>query len=333
MAAPLASTSSNVQKKLLSYARDIALDKLNKKLDKKIAKQQIRKKEHENVLYQRCSQNSDCVTSSSQSASSTSDPISTSSSDPFGTSTSTIESENSSNARNSLNKNDVGLSAASIDSSGQDDDYQTADEEDESSDKKEVLLKPSELNQIPKKTDFVVEIPDDKNDTSEVKSLLPQGHPTTPTPTPHHHHHSSGTSVDYSGYIQKKSLAQGMMDLALVSANTNQLRYIIEYKDHHPYFMTSLSLVVASLFLQLAVGMTLIWNTRFNVKKRKEMQEADKVNNFSVIGIFIVTLINVFLSTFGGAPSSSGFSEGPKADATAMNDEGASAVTEPPIIH
>ncbi|XP_037024545.1 uncharacterized protein LOC119066282 isoform X2 [Bradysia coprophila] len=326
MAAPLASTSSNVQKKLLSYARDIALDKLNKKLDKKIAKQQIRKKEHENVLYQRCSQNSDCVTSSSQSASSTSDPISTSSSDPFGTSTSTIESENSSNARNSLNKNDVGLSAASIDSSGQDDDYQTADEEDESSDKKEVLLKPSELNQIPKKTD-------DKNDTSEVKSLLPQGHPTTPTPTPHHHHHSSGTSVDYSGYIQKKSLAQGMMDLALVSANTNQLRYIIEYKDHHPYFMTSLSLVVASLFLQLAVGMTLIWNTRFNVKKRKEMQEADKVNNFSVIGIFIVTLINVFLSTFGGAPSSSGFSEGPKADATAMNDEGASAVTEPPIIH
>ncbi len=70
------------------------------------------------------------------------------------------------------------------------------------------------------------------------------------------------TSVDYSGYIQKKSLAQGMMDLALVSANTNQLRYIIEYKEHHPYFMTSLSLVIASLFLQLAVGMTLIWNTR-----------------------------------------------------------------------
>ncbi|KAG4072355.1 hypothetical protein HA402_004287 [Bradysia odoriphaga] len=331
MAAPVASTSSNVQKKLLSYARDIALDKLNKKLDKKIAKQQIRKKEHENVLYQRCSQNSDCVASSSQSVSSTSDPISTSSSDPFGTSASTIESEKSLNSRNSLNKNDVRLSASSIDSSSQDEDYQTADEEDGSSDKKEVLLKPSELNQIPKKTDFVVEIPDDKNDISEAKSLLPQGHPTT-TPTPHHHH-SSGTSVDYSGYIQKKSLAQGMMDLALVSANTNQLRYIIEYKDHHPYFMTSLSLVVASLFLQLAVGMTLIWNTRFNVKKRKEMQEADKVNNFSVIGIFIVTLINVFLSTFGGAPSSSGFSEGSKADAGAMNVEGTSAVTEPPIVH
>lgn len=32
------------------------------------------------------------------------------------------------------------------------------------------------------------------------------------------------------------------------------------------------------------------------------MKEADRVNNISVIGIFMVTLINVFLSTFGGAP-------------------------------
>lgn len=40
------------------------------------------------------------------------------------------------------------------------------------------------------------------------------------------------------------------------------------------------------------------------------MQEADKVNNFSVVGIFIVTLINVFLSTFGGAPQPGAFGGG-----------------------
>ena len=38
-------TKSNIQKKMLTYARDIALDKLNKKLDKRIAKQEMRKKE------------------------------------------------------------------------------------------------------------------------------------------------------------------------------------------------------------------------------------------------------------------------------------------------
>lgn len=32
------------------------------------------------------------------------------------------------------------------------------------------------------------------------------------------------------------------------------------------------------------------------------MKEADRANNFGVIGIFLVTLINVFLSTFSGSP-------------------------------
>lgn len=41
---------------------------------------------------------------------------------------------------------------------------------------------------------------------------------------------------------------------------------------------------------------------RFNVRKRTEMLEADRVNNISVIAIFMITLINVFLSTFGGGP-------------------------------
>lgn len=45
------------------------------------------------------------------------------------------------------------------------------------------------------------------------------------------------------------------------------------------------------------------------MKKRNEMKEADRANNFGVIGIFLVTLINVFLSTFSGSP---GGGSGPK---------------------
>lgn len=94
-----------------------------------------------------------------------------------------------------------------------------------------------------------------------------------------------------------------MMDLALLSANINQMRYLLEYKDNQPYFATSFTLVVTSLLLQIGVSLTLIWNIRFNVKKRNEMKEADRVNNIGVMGIFLVTVINVALSTFGGAPA------------------------------
>lgn len=57
--------------------------------------------------------------------------------------------------------------------------------------------------------------------------------------------------VDISQFLQKKSLAQGMMDLALVSANTNQLRTVLDQQATHPYFATSLSLIIGSLILQV----------------------------------------------------------------------------------
>lgn len=53
--------------------------------------------------------------------------------------------------------------------------------------------------------------------------------------------------------------------------------------------------------LQVAVGVGLIWNARYNVKDEKEMCIANRINNFTIIGIFLVTVINVFISAFGVA--------------------------------
>lgn len=56
---------------------------------------------------------------------------------------------------------------------------------------------------------------------------------------------------DINLYQNKKTLAQGMMDLALLSANANQLRYVLESFDRHPYYYTSIILVSLSLILQV----------------------------------------------------------------------------------
>lgn len=52
---------------------------------------------------------------------------------------------------------------------------------------------------------------------------------------------------------------------------------------------------------QIAVGVGLIWNTRYNVKDDKEICIANRINNFTIIGIFLVTVVNVFISAFGVA--------------------------------
>lgn len=52
------------------------------------------------------------------------------------------------------------------------------------------------------------------------------------------------------------------MDIALLSANANQLRFLITYNHEASTFYYSLVLVILSLVLQLFVGIVLIFKVR-----------------------------------------------------------------------
>lgn len=58
--------------------------------------------------------------------------------------------------------------------------------------------------------------------------------------------------------------------------------------------------VCFSLF-KVAVGVGLILNSRYDIKKTEQICRADKINNFTIIGIFLITTVNVFIAAFGVA--------------------------------
>lgn len=60
-------------------------------------------------------------------------------------------------------------------------------------------------------------------------------------------------------YASKKSVAEGMMDIALLTANANQLRFLITYNTLSKTFYVSVALIVISLVIQIAVGIALIF--------------------------------------------------------------------------
>lgn len=68
-----------------------------------------------------------------------------------------------------------------------------------------------------------------------------------------------------SYYHSKKSTAEGMMDISLLTANANQLKFIIFYNQESKTFYAALSLIVLSLFLQVFVGFLLIFRVSFEV--------------------------------------------------------------------
>ncbi|XP_051176310.1 ninjurin-A-like [Leptopilina boulardi] len=138
------------------------------------------------------------------------------------------------------------------------------------------------------------------------KNKPPKNFPSyPPTPQPHYPGFIPGylpgdtPTPDVNVYQQKKTIAQGMMDLALISANANQFRYVLQSSGNHPYYYPSLAMIGMSLILQVAIGIGLIWNSRYNVKVDSEMCKANRASNWTIIGIFSVTVLNVFISSFG----------------------------------
>lgn len=52
-------------------------------------------------------------------------------------------------------------------------------------------------------------------------------------------------------FTAKKTAAQGMMDIALITANANQLRYLLEFSRQSTTFYTILALIIVSMCLQV----------------------------------------------------------------------------------
>jgi hypothetical protein len=51
-------------------------------------------------------------------------------------------------------------------------------------------------------------------------------------------------------------------------------------------------------FLQVAVGVCLIFKGRFDMAGDSKRQQANRLNNYVVMGVFLVTILNVFIATF-----------------------------------
>lgn len=66
-----------------------------------------------------------------------------------------------------------------------------------------------------------------------------------------------------SFYHTKKSAAEGMMDISLLTANANQLKFIIYYNQESKTFYAALAMIALSLALQVSIGFLLIFRVSF----------------------------------------------------------------------
>lgn len=105
--------------------------------------------------------------------------------------------------------------------------------------------------------------------------------------------------LDSNVYSTKKTVAQGMMDLALLTSNASQLKMLMKYSDQKgQLFAAHVVCLSLSILLQVIVGVLLIVNSRYNINRPSHHSRADLMNNATVVGVFLITVVNVLASSF-----------------------------------
>ncbi|XP_029850809.4 ninjurin-1 [Ixodes scapularis] len=104
--------------------------------------------------------------------------------------------------------------------------------------------------------------------------------------------------LDMNMYATRKTLAQGMLDLALLSANACQLRRALSVPPGQRFFGASVAFLGLSIALQLLAGFLLVLLGRWNINCPWEQRRADTLNNVVVLLAFLISVVNVLLSAF-----------------------------------
>ncbi|XP_044198959.1 ninjurin-2-like isoform X3 [Thunnus albacares] len=109
----------------------------------------------------------------------------------------------------------------------------------------------------------------------------------------------STSNLNMNLYATKKTAAEGMLDIALFLANVTHMKTVIEQGAGYRYYIAVLTLISFSLALQIVAGVLIIIIGRRNLNNSALHKRLDYLNNVTSIIVFITTVLNLFISTFG----------------------------------
>ncbi|KAJ8960217.1 hypothetical protein NQ318_003941 [Aromia moschata] len=110
---------------------------------------------------------------------------------------------------------------------------------------------------------------------------------------------STTKTMDVNKYATKKTIAQGLLDVALLTANASQLKYVLQVGEKHEFYTLMLSLITISIVLQVAQAcLCVLLGTALDINKEGDHPNANKANNVILCVNIVIMAVNVLISSF-----------------------------------
>ncbi|XP_037108923.1 ninjurin-1 [Syngnathus acus] len=105
--------------------------------------------------------------------------------------------------------------------------------------------------------------------------------------------------MNMNHYANKKSVAQSMLDVALLMANASQLKAVLEQGPSFSFYTPLIILISVSLALQILVGIMLIFIVKWNLNDERMHYRLNIMENMATAFVFVIVVVNVFITAFG----------------------------------
>ncbi|XP_017293859.1 ninjurin-1 isoform X2 [Kryptolebias marmoratus] len=105
--------------------------------------------------------------------------------------------------------------------------------------------------------------------------------------------------LDMNHYATKKSAAQSMLDVALLMANSSQLKTVLYVGPQYRFYIPLIVLLGLSIILQVIVGLLLVFIVKYDLNDKEKHAKLDRMNNTATVFVFFTVLINIFITALG----------------------------------
>ncbi|XP_037629692.1 ninjurin-2 isoform X1 [Sebastes umbrosus] len=105
--------------------------------------------------------------------------------------------------------------------------------------------------------------------------------------------------MDMNHYATKKSAAQSMLDVALLMANSSQLKTVLYVGPQYRFYIPLVVLLSLSITLQVIVGLLLVFIVTLDLNDERKHKRLNKMNNAATVFVFFTVLINIFITALG----------------------------------